>query len=300
MNKKIIIHIATKNRATELALLLQSLRTQTFQDFNILILSDACQVPLTNFYFINYIVNRLKLEGHNVTMMTNQISAGVSGARQQLVDHTMEHGKEELICRIDDDSIIESNYLEKLLEGIEEGYDLMSGVVPNLVGPNVVRDIKFVEPVIGECRLDDKGKLIINMDDCGFTYTEEKILPTHHFRSSCLYKRKLHERGVSYKSRLSKNGFREEQIFSFKAIIKGFKLGVNTGAINYHLNCPSGGERDTMNMQQFNQEQFEDATKKMFDENGDFIKEYNRINEIEEHEYHEDELTKTTNLVSRK
>lgn len=298
MNKKIVIHIATKNRATELALLLQSLRTQTFQDFNILILSDGCSVPLTNFYFINYIINRLKLEGHNVTMINNKISAGVSGARQQLVDYSMERGKEELILRIDDDSLAEPDYIEKLLDGIEQGFDLMSGVVPNLDGPNIVRDTKFVEPIIGYCELNDKGELTYMGDDCGMGYTDEKILLTPHFRSSCLYRRELHSAGVDYKSRLSKHGFLEEAIFSFKAIIKGFKLGVNTGAVNYHLCCPSGGERDTADKAGFNMQVFKDTVQRMYEQYGDFLKTYYDSNDVESRKLDPDEYIKSTNLVN--
>ena len=62
MNERIAIHITSLNRATEVALLLESLRHQTYQNFNIYILDDGSNVPLTNFYFINYLTQRLKLE----------------------------------------------------------------------------------------------------------------------------------------------------------------------------------------------------------------------------------------------
>ena len=62
--KQIVIHICTKDRPTEVALLLQSLRTQTFQDFNILILDDGSGVPITNYYFVQYMIQRLKLRGN--------------------------------------------------------------------------------------------------------------------------------------------------------------------------------------------------------------------------------------------
>ena len=297
-NQKIAIHIASKDRATEVYGLLQSLRTQTYQNFNIYILDDGSEVPLQNFYFINYMIQRLKLEGHGVKLIRNNIPSGVSKARQQLVDYTMEKGTEELICRIDDDSICDKKMLEKLMEGIKE-YDLVGCIVPLFVGPETIRETKFVEPIIGECRLNDKGELIMNFDDCGYSYIEEKIIPAHHFRSSCLYKRKLHEKGVDYNSRLSLNGFREEQLFSFKAICKGFKLAIHTGAKCYHLVTPSGGERYTMNMGAFNQKIFEETTKKMFEEYGDFIKIYNEKLGIKERQYHPLELQKETNLISK-
>lgn len=275
MNKRTIaIHIANKNRPTELALLLQSLRTQTYQDFNVYILDDASGTPIQHYYFLKYIIQRMKIEGHNVKIIRNDISSGVSKARQQLVDYTMEKGNEEYICRIDDDSICKEDMLEKLMEGIDKGYDLIGCVVPTFVGPDIKRETKFIKPIIGEARYDKKGNLIYMADDCGFDYMESEIIPTAHFRSTCLYKRELHDKGVDYKSRLSKNGFLEEAIFSFKAILKGFKLAIHTGAKNYHLVAPSGGERDTMNMVDFNKKIFLKTAKKMYQDHGDFLTKY--------------------------
>lgn len=301
MKNNISIHICTRDRATEVFGLLQSLRTQTYQNFNILILDDGSNVPLQNFYFIMYLINRLKYEGHDVKLIRNDLPSGVSNARQQLVDFNMENGSEEFICRLDDDVIIEPDYLEKLLEVITAGYDLASGITTPFVNPDFKRENNFVHPIIGRCVLDKEGKLIMNMDDCGMEYLNEEILPAHHFRSCALYKRELHEKGVNYKSRLSNNGFREEQIFSFKAILKGFKIGVHTTANARHLMTPSGGERDTMNMTQFNQEILEKTTKKMFEEHGDFLQDYNE--KILGHKLEEptkEQLNNQMNLVSVK
>jgi len=296
---RIAIHICSKDRATEVALLLESLRNQTYKKFDVYILDDGSSVPLQHFYFITYIMNRLKIEGHDIKLIRNNTASGVSKARQQLVDYTMKNTKHNFICRIDDDSICKLDMLEKLMNGIDAGYDLIGCSVFPYVGGHTKREISFVKPIIGECRLNDKGELIINQDDCGYEYIEEEILPTHHFRSSCLYKRELHEAGVDYSNRLSKNGFREEQIFSFKAILKGFKLGVHTGAINYHLITPSGGERGTMNMTKFNQDVFEETVKKMYADHGDFLHDYNVKHNLIEKEYTALELTKITNLVSK-
>jgi len=293
----IAIHIANKDRPTELALLLESLRHQTYKNFNIYILDDGSTTPLNSFYFVLYMIQRLKLEGHNVKIFRNDLPTGVSKARQKLVDYTMKEGKEQYICRIDDDSICKEDMLEKLINGINNGYDLVGCIVPVFPGPETIRETKFVEPIIGECRFNTDGKLIMNFDDCGYEYIESKIIPTHHFRSSCLYKKELHEKGVDYNSRLSNNGFREEQIFSFKAIIKGFKLAIHTGAICYHLQTPSGGERDTMNMTQFNQQIFQETSKKMFDEYGDFLQQYNEKLGLETRRYSPLELKKRNNLI---
>lgn len=297
--KRLSIHIATHNRPTELALLLQSLRTQTFQDFNILILDDGSQPSIFNYYFIQYMMQRLKLEGHDVKVIRNEEGSGVSSARQQLVDYYMKNYNEPLSCRLDDDVILQPDYLEKVLEVIDEGYDIASGVTTPFVNPDFQRDIKFVKPIIGYCELDDKGKLIYNGDDCGNGYIQDEILLTPHFRSCAIIKREVFEK-VNYKSRLSKNGFREEQILSFKAVLAGFKIGVRTGADAKHLMTPSGGERSTMNMTQFNEDVFLETTKRMFEENGNFLLDYYKKNGVEPRKLDEDEYLKSNNLVFKK
>lgn len=299
MTKKLVIHICTKDRPTEVALLLQSLRTQTFQDFNILILDDAGGTSIQNYYFVQYFAQRLKKEKHNVIVIRNDVSKGVSGARQQLVEWSMEKGKEPFICRLDDDVVLERDYLEKLFMVIDKGYDIASGITPAFVGPEMKREVRFVEPIIGYCEFGDDGKLKYAGDDCGFDYLEGRILLAPHFRSCALYKKEIHEKGIDYKSRLSKHGFREEHIFSFKAIIAGFNIGVHTGANALHLMTPSGGERPTTNMTEFNQQIFDETVKKMYEKHGDFLKEYYKRNGVEPRKLDDDEYLKSTNLVKQ-
>ena len=62
---------------------------------------------------------------------------------------------------------------------------------------------------------------------------------------------------------------------------------------------PSGGERDTMNMTDFNQGIFEETTKNMFEKHGDFISEYNYKLNIKMKAYTKEELLKESNLVKR-
>lgn len=297
---KIAIMISTKDRPTELYGLLQSLRTQYYNLFDIFLLDDGSSTPIIHYYFIDRIIKRMRIEGHEVRMYRNNISMGVSKVRQYLVDKVMENDKKyKLLCRIDDDSLSEPDYLEKLIDVIEKGYDLASGVVPFVGGPDMIRDVKFVSPIINYCEFNDKGNLIYNGDDCGIIYNEDKILLTPHFRSSCLYKRELHEAGVDYKSPIynGKHGFREEQFFSFKAIQKGFKLGVHTNAINFHLITPSGGERTTTNQSDFNQKCFVKKSKEWYDEYGDFISKYYADNNLYPKKMDKLEYLKSTNLV---
>lgn len=236
------IQICSKDRATECALLLSSLREQTHKDWSVTILDDASGTPLMSFYFIQTIINRLRHEGHRVDILRNNKSVGAATARQQLVDHALKNSDAEAYARIDDDTILDRRYLTQLTKVLDFGYDIASGVTPPFTNPETPRETRFVEPIINRIVLDDDGRFKINADDCGHTYLEFKILPAHHFRSNALMKREVHEK-VSYEILLGKHSFREETFFSLRAIRAGFKIGVHTKAVAWHLLAPSGGER---------------------------------------------------------
>ena len=260
---KLIINLASRERPSEIALLLQSLRSQTFQDFDIYILEDNPEgKSFMEFYFVQYLITRLKLEGHKVFYERTPFNFGVSKARQYLVDKSLEKGYEYTL-RLDDDTIIEPDYIERLFKVLEKGYDIASGVTPPLL-PSFIRDSDKLE-IADEFVIDENGNILIDMDDCGSEYTAEyfhRIVNCHHFRSCALIKRAVHEK-VSYNSRLSKHGFREETLFSLKALIEGFKIGVDLDAKAFHLNCPSGGERfsDQRELAMFNLMQLKDWVK---------------------------------------
>ena len=265
---KIAILINNKDRPTELALLLQSLRTQTYQDFDVFILDDCSGTPLTNYHFFNCVTTRMKLENHNVYLKRTEFPHGVSRARQAIVDFALSKNDYKYTLRVDDDVILECDYIQRLLKVIEVGYDMASGVTNPISGLIFKRDPKHLNGIVNRVILDDDGKYIMNGDDCGWAYTKSVILPAHHFRSCVLIKKEVHEKVKYYPTKFSKHGFREEQIFSYKALIYGYKIGVDTKATNYHQMTPSGGERftDSQNLTLFNQKILVEYTKEHKDE----------------------------------
>ena len=76
-------------------------------------------------------------------------------------------------------------------------------------------------------------------------------------------------------------------------LLAGFKIGVDTGAINYHQMTPSGGERGTQTQENtmFNQKVLEDFTRENHIE----------LSKLFKHDYvpTELELTKSNNLLMR-
>jgi len=285
--------INTRDRPTEVALLLQSLRTQEYKDFDIYILDDCGGTPLPTYHFFNCMITRLKLEGFKVFLDRTQFNHGVSKARQKIVDWAMKR-EYKYFVRVDDDVILEPDYISRLLSCLEKGYDLASGVTIPMTGPTLKRNPKFLKRIINRVILDKEGNYILNGDDCGVGYTESVILPAHHFRSCALYKTEIHKKGINYiPTPLTNHGFREEQIFSYRLQLAGYKIGIDTGAINYHQLTPSGGERfpDQNDKVKKNQEAFERWTKEAVDELRELFP--------DEPMPSKEELMKETNLIMK-
>ena len=272
---KVDIMICSKDRPTEMALLLQSLRTQTFQEFDVYIYDDRSGVGYQNHHFLVSIFNRMKLENHKIKLWRNDIPQGVTKLRKIMAEKVMEEGVGDLILRLDDDNILQADYIERLVKVIDSGYDIASGVVPNMAMPFTKRGTKFVKPFISDVRLNKEGNIEYFGDDCGMEYLQNEIIPSPNFRSLALIKKEVHKQ-VEYESNLGFCSFREEQFFSFKALVKGFKIGIDTGAIAYHLQTPSGGERtlEYQNGLAKNHELLNEFTKKLFLRNGNFLEEY--------------------------
>ena len=270
MENRITIHLASKDRHTELFGTLQSLRTQTNQNWDIIILDDASGAPITNSYFLNMMFNRLKLENHKVKLLRNNVSFGCCNARNKCIDE--DEFENPLTLRLDDDILLQPNYIEKLMDVIKAGYDMASGVIPQFNVPEVKREIKFVGDIINEHKFDAEGNLILQTDDCGYCYDEDKIIPTHQFRTNALYKSEINKK-VKYPNNLTTVAFREEGFFSFSTLIEGYKIGVNTAAVCYHLSTPSGGNRrqDYAQCVQLDDETFKKWCTKKFMQHGDFL-----------------------------
>jgi len=272
---KIDIMCCTRDRPSEIALLLQSLRTQSHQDWDLYIYDDRSGAPLVSHHFIRCLTNLLKQENHRVFIFREeQTRYGVTKLRQKLVDKIMKLGTGEAILRLDDDNILEPDYIEKLVETLDAGYDIVSGLVPVAFQPTPRRETKFVKPFIADIKLKD-GTIESFGDDCGWLYMEKEIIPSPHFRSMALIRKTVHEK-VKYESNIGFCSFREEEFFSFRALIEGFKIGVHTGAIAYHLMTNSGGERTSEYQTglDFNHQLLNDFTKKLYKQNGDFISKY--------------------------
>ena len=228
--------IQTKGRPIELASALTSLLYQSYRRWDLVLLSDDNPPWNNHAYTLNHIIPALRKE-HGVYLMTGKDGGNIANLRNEsIMDSPFQN---ELILRIDDDSIVHPRYVERLMKLMNRHKDAgaVGGTVPlirmthlELTPPNPFNELVF----------DDEGNLIKVADDGGYSYVNTKTdIPSHHLRSSFLMKREAWETVNGYPKEYGFTGFREETDFALKLAYSGYKMFTDTQAMAYH--CPTGG-----------------------------------------------------------
>jgi GT2 family glycosyltransferase len=265
MTERVEISICTKDRASELYALLVSLRTQTYREWDLVIVDSSQPYPLVNAYkFIGDIITRIKTEGHAVKYIVDVPPMGVCKARNRAVKEGFGH---QIIVRIDDDSVLEPDYIARLIKLMEpEDVGAVGGCVPVFGAPPMVRNINLLKGIFNRVKFDKEGNLTECADDGGFQYHPNVVLPSHHLRSSYAFRRKAYDDVGGFPNDYGTIGFREETDFCLRIAWKGWRMLTDTGAIAWHCQCPSGGARapDYMQQVQIADEHFRTKMKWMF------------------------------------
>lgn len=255
---RLSVHIATRNRAGELYGLLTSLYMQTFKDWD-LILLDESENPSINQKYIYDIISRMKLEGHGVKYIVNTLYKGISAARNLCLKND---DWNDWCVRIDDDSVCEEDYLKKLVQTLEtcagKKVGAVGGLVPPLGSPPMFMSSEKMT-VFNRIEFNEEAGTVSVADDGGYNYTPNKILPSHHLRSSFMFnKAAALEVGGFPEDQGGMIGWREETKFSMLLVWAGYELITNTNIICWHEQAMSGGGR------QSNYPEYRDAHERHF------------------------------------
>jgi len=235
------INIAAKDRHAELAILLSSLLNQTVMADE-LILVDGSETPIPSRQFLAQLINEFRIRGMRV-IIAREETTGVCQARNQCVKLS----RNEWLCRIDDDSWCEPDYLERLWNLVKddkiEKIGGAGGVVPVFGAPRAERNTANVPKIFNLVEFDKEANMIKCSDDGGWSYYPNETFDSHHLRSSFLFRKSAWEKVNGFPIWCGKTGWREETIFCMGLVWNGYKLLTDTGAKAWHLQCQSGGLR---------------------------------------------------------
>jgi len=248
------IEICTYKRGGELALLLESLRRQTYKDWDLIIVDGQKENPVRNQKYINDLILKIKMDGHGVKYIVEDVRRGIAASRNRAVKEAF---PSEYHCRIDDDSICEPDYIERLMKIMKDGalglkpeeIGIVGGLVPYFGGPNIRANsnrLNYFEVI----NYTPMGIMI--SDNGGYIWEPEKIMLSHHCRSSYLFRKSAWEKAKGYPEEYGSGvAFREETDFCMKVAYAGFKILTDLGAICWHIRANFGGLRsDNPNWQQ--------------------------------------------------
>ena len=241
---ELTIGIPVKDRPVELALLLQSLLNQTFQNFSVLLVNDCQENDFLNKNStVQGLLKLLESGGAPVTIV-----AGDHKGPQYCGQQILENAAAELIFRLDDDVVLLPDCLQKLLAVLTAGYD---AVGPIYLDPR--REMRDQSIPAGTSRQDliKMGRIYWKEDlflsgilQVNLLPTEEPV-PVEHLNSGFLYRKAAAQRAGGYFLGYSVVGHREETDISYRMFRSGAKLAVAPAARAYHFHPAYGGIRET-------------------------------------------------------
>lgn len=239
IGEPITINVVTLNRTGEIFGLLQSINSQTYTNWDLMIVDDS-KDPIISQKYISDLLNRMRFDGHKVTYVHNPVRLGVAKARNQAV----ELSESELILRLDDDSFIEPDFIEKLVKPFNDPQvGAVGGLVPQAGMPEQFKHTDELPNGIF-------NKIIITetdiqlADDGGYVWEGLELIKSHHLRSSFIFRKSAWQKVKGFSTEYGYVGFREETDFCLKLIMNGYILLTIPSAINWHGHALSGGCRD--------------------------------------------------------
>lgn len=242
----VLAAIPTKNRYyTTLPLTLMSVIMQTVKPDKIVLIDDSDNsVDLRKDTLYQHIFSIMKSKG---------IDWEVKFGKKLGQHHSHQYSQElaeELVWRIDDDTYIENNVLEYLLEHFE---DEKVGAVGGLI---ITPPMRVGSPLA-------TGKIensIWELTPQMFLSPNREIIEVDHLHCSFLYRKGI----ANYDLTLSPVAHREETIFSYSIKKAGYKLLIDKRVITWHLKNPQGGIRSHTRMQNYTEDEqkFIDMLKK--------------------------------------
>lgn len=224
------VEISTKGRYFDsLPMSIMGIINQAFKPQSLTIYDDNdSPTDLRTVAIYQNIFNTLSLNGINWRIIYGNKSGQVANHQKALSEIT-----EKYIWRIDDDEIPNFDCLQYLLETITKDNNI------GAVGPLVWNPIKPIVP-LPEFALSRLEPCIEHTSVQWYSFDE--IMEVEHLHSTFLFDRRI-AKEFGYPVGLSVVGHREETMFTYRFIIKGFKLLVDPRAKTMHFQNKDGGIR---------------------------------------------------------
>lgn len=267
-NKRVLVGIPTKNRPDSISLLLRSLLQQTHTAWDLVVIddnddrADEEKMAMRHHPLIKALLTRIMYEGHKWYVIAGD-QRGPQVAHQKILDYAEKH-KYEYILRLDDDVVIEPDYLEKLFNNIAH-QPQVGAVAGSILSPDM-REEQTMAPddFYNHPRYQATIQNVLTQDCLLHVHhlPTEDLVSCEHLYSSYLYRTKAALEVGGYPKNLSQVGHREETLFSHKIYKKGYTLYLDPAAVAWHYRHALGGIRWTNG--KYNEQHHWDSDEKIF------------------------------------
>ena len=253
MSNPLLITLYTYDRPNYVAMNLMSLRNQTFQDFDVMVVDDCSEEIIAENPLVHNVCERLKDEGHMIYHLRTKQNAGICAARKEATKNV--HNAWRFCFDLNDDHFLEPSCIGLMMKTIMNSSSI--GCVGSAT-PMVFWDWVKLTRVFS----DWKGKInIISKEVDGSPKLHRGVDYLYLKDDGSVYdvpfevdhaSQFIYRTGVVKTEDLpilSKVGFTEETDFSLRFRKAGFKVYHQPNALNWHMLCPKGGIRSTGNIE---------------------------------------------------
>lgn len=249
MSKRISVTLLTRNRPDHFMGAFSSLLSQTFKEWDCVIIDDSDE-PIKENRAAMFLVKCAQDMGHKITMITGE-GLGISQAWQR----GLELGNCEFGQRLEDDIWLHQDYLKHLYEVIitDESIGAVGGLSPNAWTYRVIQGNEFKNFFY-----EQNGNMIPEDRQCCFIENAEDLYEVAHLHGLFLYRKKAIESVGGFGIHMTRVAHRDETDLTLRMYYADYRLLVCPKAWLRHAEAPGGGSRDDLTVPARTQLQIQD------------------------------------------
>ncbi|MFA7143587.1 MAG: glycosyltransferase family A protein, partial [Candidatus Dojkabacteria bacterium] len=270
---RILVGIPTKDRPQSLTRLLKSLKDQTFNDFDVIVVDDSVADIRQNAELREAVIDISK-NGHIINVVKG-VNLNQAVAHNHILNHAILNDY-KLVFRVDDDITLDKHHLSRIFSHFVKDrkceYAAMGGIFLN----PYIDDKVQVAPEDWNTKEEFSGNIDVCTNTAQIVSYPENIKyrdDIQHLYSSYVYRPELMKSVGGFPTNLSMVGFREETLGLYELYLSGYKMKIVTNAKGYHWNEQTGGCRSVnesvaMDMYLSDNKIFRDNIRKLKDKYG--------------------------------
>lgn len=231
--ERLTFAVPTRNRTDALLMCLMGIESQTYKDWDLIIVDDNEDNLISQCAPIDSIIENMRKNGHLVKI----IPVGKKESIFPVHNIALRATETELIMKLDDDLVLDPNFVEPLIglfndskvgvaSGCMRSYPLFYEDIDGL-GKNLLRFYKT----------EDGYRWKYDVDLQFYRHREAKVYEVEQIHSSYIYRRSVLMTIGGFNEDLCDG---EETIPQIKMALKGYKILLYTGVTCLHLRGEGG------------------------------------------------------------